>query len=91
MDKMGCTGTAKDRTDKAMDRNGTAMDRTDKAMDRIDIVFMIYGHVSELYFGRMLRYDGKPGVGVSECGIPECEKHGDFGLFNFPLFFKILS
>ena len=74
MDKMGCTGTAKDRTDKA-----------------IDIVFMIYGHVSELYFGRMLRYDGKPGVGVSECGIPECEKHGDFGLFNFPLFFKILS
>ena len=70
MDKMGCTGTAKDRTDKAMDRNGTAMDRTDKAMDRngtamdrtdkamdrIDIVFMIYGHVSELYFGRTGMY-----------------------------------
>ena len=24
---------------------------------------MIYGHVSELYVRRMLRYDGKPGVG----------------------------
>lgn len=28
--------------------------------------FMIYGHVSELYFGRVLRYVGKRGVGVPE-------------------------
>ena len=39
-----------------MDRTVKAMDRTNKAMDCIYIVFMIYGHVSELYFGRTGMY-----------------------------------
>ena len=73
MDKKGCNGTAMDRIDKkldrtdkamdrtstAMDRTNTAMDRTDKAIDRTDIVFIIYGHVCEVYFRRMLWFDGK--------------------------------
>ena len=66
---MGCTGTA--------------MDRIDKAMDRTDIVCMICSHISELYFGRMLRYDGNPGVGVPECG-----KEGVFGHVHFPAVLK---
>ena len=62
MDKKVCNGTAMDRIDKKMDRTDKAMDRIDKAIDRTDIVFIIYGHVCEVYFRRMLRFDGKLGV-----------------------------
>ena len=55
-------------------------------MDRTDIVFIIYGHVSESFtlgvcYGMMENPE-------SECEVPECEKHGVFGLVQFSAFFK---